>query len=395
MHCADLCPAIQATLVRLPAPHQAHYGVVPPAPPVGIVGLGELTQRHDAAVRALGEVESYARRLRAPFLISRVLTRQEAVSSSAIEGAHSTLDELLVLEATEGEDTTAATRQVRQYALALERFVRTAAREGPDVFTLRFVRRLHERVMRDDPDYPDTPGALRQQTVWIGGGRDIAYSSFNPPPAARVEACLEGTVAYMRDEEGQSLGQSLFTRMAIAHAHFEAVHPFRDGNGRVGRMLLPLMMAADQRAPLYLSGYIEAYKPEYISALKLAQQQLQWGAMIGFICDAVVGSAAELMATRDALERLRQLWLGRRAFRKGSSALQALDLLPHYPVVTVGRLAELLQVTFPAAAKAVQQLEEVGILMERTGYARNRVFRAHEALSVMGRPFGAEPVLPS
>jgi Fic family protein len=205
---------------------------------------------------------------------------------------------------------------------------------------------------------------------------------------------LADTVAYMRAEGLHAQQQSLLTRMAIAHAHFEAVHPFRDGNGRVGRLLLPMMMAAEGRTPLYLSAYIEANKADYYAALKAAQQREDWAAMVGFLADAVVGSTTELMATRTALSRLEALWRDRRRFRAGSSALGALTILPQYPVLTIGRLAELLKVSFPAASKAIGQLCDIGVLQERTGYSRNQIFSAPEALSILNRPFGAQPVLP-
>lgn len=182
--------------------------------------------------------------------------------------------------------------------------------------------------------------------------------------------------------------------MAIAHAHFEAVHPFRDGNGRVGRLLLPLMMAAEQHVPLYLSPYIEAYKEKYYRSLKDAQQRLEWQSVIGFMADAVTGTVDELMKTRAALSELSDRWKSRRKFRKASAAARALDELPHYPVVTARRLGELLGISAPPAHQAIAQLEEAKILKERTGYARNRIFAADEALSIVNRPFGEEPILP-
>ncbi|MDP7547911.1 MAG: Fic family protein [Alphaproteobacteria bacterium] len=217
---------------------------------------------------------------------------------------------------------------------------------------------------------------------------------YNPPPPADVAATLEQSMAYMRAEGLQLQQQSLITRMAVAHAHFEAVHPFRDGNGRVGRLLLPLMMAADGQTPLYLSPYIEAFRPDYNQALRAAQQRLAWHEMVGFMADAVVGTAEELLRTRSALLVLGELWRRRRKFRQGSAALRALDVLPHYPVLTVNRLAALLDVSHAAAATAVRQLSQAGVLLERTGYARNRVFTAPEALSIINRPFGAAPLLP-
>ena len=116
--------------------------------------------------------------------------------------------------------------------------------------------------------------------------------------------------------------------------------------------------------------------------------------MVGFVSDAVVGSANELFTTREALEALSTRWKARRAFRRGSSSLRALEILPQYPVITISRLATLLKVTYPAAATAVAQLEEIKALVERTGYTRNRVFAAPEALSILNRPFGEAPILP-
>ncbi|MBI1683256.1 Fic family protein [Caulobacter hibisci] len=384
---------IRETLVRLPPPHEHAYAVRPPAPPRGHVPLVTISQRVRRADQALAEVAAYALTLKDPFVVSRILTRQEAVSSSAIEGTQSTLDEILASEETQDGETRAAVKSVRRYARALDYYVKRAGKIGPAVFEAKTLRHLHMQVMREEENYRDPPGEPRTVTVWIGQG-DINYSVFNPPPAALVAEHLADTLAYMRDSEVVGLGQSLVARMAIAHAHFEAVHPFRDGNGRVGRLLLPMMMAADGATPLYLSSYIEANKADYYEALKAAQQREDWPAIIGFMADAVTGSAAEVMRTRDALLALRALWSGRRKFRKGSSALRAIEILATHPVVTIGRLAGLLDVSFPAASKAVGQLVDAGVLHERTGYERNRIFAASEALAIMNRPFGRDPILP-
>lgn len=389
----DLCHDVRQRLVRLPEPHHAHYGVVPPPPPEDAVPLGPVLARNEAASQALARVDALAAGLRDPYLLSRVLTRREAVSSAGIEGTNSTLDELLVVEETDDGDATAAAVQVRDYAKALDRLIPCAQTQRTAIFTLDLVRHLHRSVMTGDTAYKDVPGDLRRVVVWIGGA-GIAYSTFNPPPPAAVPACLDQNLEYLRNEGMQAMTQGILTRMAIGHAHFEAVHPFRDGNGRVGRLLLPLMMAAEGRAPLYLSPYIEAHKQAYHDALKAAQQRLEWHVLVGFLADAVVATVDELMETRRALAKLREIWLRRRTFRGGSAALRALDLLPHYPVITVNRLAKELGVTFRAADTAVQLLERAGILTERTGYRRNRLFTATEALTVINRPFGAEPALP-
>lgn len=390
----DLAHAVRERLKRYPEPHASHYGVVPLAPPEDSIALGVAGARHQAASEAIARLDLLAAELKDPYIISRVLTRREAVSSSAIEGTNSTLDELLSVEETTDEEIRGHAAQVRDYALALDDLIPLAQAKGPEVFTVELVQELHRAVMRGDSAGQDTPGEFRSAVVWIGGTGHIAYSTYNPAPPDDIAPCLAETLSYMRAEGMQALTQPILVRMAIAHAHFEAVHPFRDGNGRVGRLLLPLMMAAENHVPLYLSPYIEAHKADYYAALKAAQQRLNSQAMADFLARAVLGSVDELMATRKALTDLQALWRDRRKFRANSAAARALELLPHYPVLTVSRLATLLGISFRAASLGIDQLLQAGILVERTGYRRNRMFTAPEALSIMNRPFGAEPILP-
>lgn len=395
---SDLSHTIRETLKRLPSPYDDHYGIVPPAPPEDGVSVAGATKALDAAQAAFGRVDAIAAQMKDPYIVSRVLTRREAVSSSSIEGTQSTLDELLSVEETGDDDARDEARQVRNYAVALDEFIPLAAQDGYGVFTMDLIKNLHRAVMKDDPDYQDIPGETRSHVVWIGGNGDIAYSiaysSVNPPPPADVPDCLAQTVDYLRNEGMQQMTQGFITRMAIAHAHFEAVHPFRDGNGRVGRLLLPLMMAAEKHIPLYLSPYIESDKDTYYASLKAAQLRLEWQPIITFMADAITGTVKELIRTRDALSELSELWRKRRKFRKGSAAMRALDELHNYPVVTAKRLGEILKISPPQVHQAISQLEEAGILEERTGYARNRMYAASEALSIVNRPFGEDPILP-
>ena len=395
---SDLSPAVQRTLRRYPSPFDSHYGVSPEAPPDAPL-LGPAAARHEGGMRALARLEALSSELNDPWLVSRLLVRQEAVSSSAIEGTNSTLDALLEVEETgdagDAEGTQgAAARQVWDYASSLAELIPQARAQGPSIFTEGLVYGLHRAVMRRDGAYTGVAGELRHRVVWIGGRGDIAYSTFNPAHPEDVAGCLADNLSYMRGDGAEALQQSVIVRMAVAHAHFEAVHPFVDGNGRVGRLMMPLMMAAAGQAPLYLSHYIDANRPGYYAALKAAQQRLEWHEMVGYLAEAVTGTVAELLATRTGLARLRVVWLERRRFRAGSGALRALDLLPHYPVITVRRLATMLSVSWPQAAQAIEQLISAGILQERTGYRRNRLFVAREALSIVNRPYGEEPVLP-
>lgn len=389
----DLTHTVRERLKRLPSPYDSHYGVVPLPPPEGDIPIRAVVQRLNAATAALARIDTLAAELKDRYLISRILTRREAVSSSSIEGTNSTLDELLSIEETGSDNRSDEAVQVRDYALALDKFVPRAQEQKHAIFTMALVQELHRAVMAGDTSYKDKPGAFRDSVVWIGE-TSIAYSTYNPTPPDEIVACLKQTMDYMRFEGMQQMHQGLIMRMAIAHSHFEAVHPFRDGNGRVGRLLLPLMMAAEQRTPIYLSPYIEKNKEAYYRSLKAAQQRLEWHEVAGFLADAIVGTVDELMVTRKALSQLGAQWRARQEFRRGSAALRALDLLPEYPVLTIKRLAEILGVTIRAARLAVDVLTAHRILVERTGYARNRVFVAHEALSIINRPFGEDPILP-
>jgi cell filamentation protein, protein adenylyltransferase len=389
----DLSGPVRARLERLPAPYQAHYGVVPLPPPEEPVHLSAALPRLREASNAIAKVNALAEELKDPFILSRVLPRREAVSSSAIEGTNSTLDELLTIE--EGDDAaTEAAAQVRDYATVLEALLPRAREQGNSIFTVELIEDLHRAVMKGDSAYQDRPGAFRTVVVWIGGRGDIANSTYNSTPPSRIRETIEEQVRYLKGEDLQVVNQHLVTRMAIAHAHFEAVHPFRDGNGRVGRLLLPLMMAAEGQIPLYLSPYIEVHKADYYAALKAAQQRLDWDTCVGFVADAVVATTSELLGTRDALRKLSAIWQERGRFRKNSAAGNALPLLAHYPVVTITRLAKLLRVSFPAARSAIHKLTSLHILTERTGYQRNRVFASPEALAIINRPFGTPPVVP-
>lgn len=395
MRRSDLAPDIIHRLERLPPPFASHYGVVPTPPPEDAVPLGTALACHERAIEQLAYVRTLAREFDDPYIVSRLLARQEAVSSSSIEGTNSTLDELLSLEEDATDEQRDAALQVRDYAKILDQLVPAAANEGPTIFTKELVCTLHREVMQRDRQYPDRPGAFRTRVVWIGGARDIGQSTYNPAPPSRIETSLSDTVGYMRLEGMQAMSQGLITRMAIAHAHFEAVHPFRDGNGRVGRLLLPLMMAADGQVPLYLSPYIEAHKTEYYASLKAAQQQLNWSEAVGFMAQAITGTVDELLKTRTALVTLGQNWRKRRRFRENSAALRALEILLSYPVVTAKSLAQKLTVSAPAAITALSQLAEASVVQERTGYSRNRIFVAAEVLSILNRPYGSEPAFKS
>jgi len=289
MNRKNLSKHVIACLKRLPEPFANHYGVVPPPPPQSGIRLGKVGRRVQSAMAAIAEADQSGRKH------DRILVRQEAVSSSAIEGIHSTLDDLQAIEEGRPADREEVV-QVCDYALALERLLPRAIECGDGVFTLDLIRELHLAVMKSDAAYRkhSVPGEIRDSVVWIGGRGRIEQSTYNPAPPEDVPACLADCLTYMRNEGMQAMTQTIVERIAIAHAHFEAVHPMSDGNGRVGRMLISLMMSASGHAPLFLSPYIEANVDRYVEALKSAQQRLEWAEIVGFMADAITDTVGRL-----------------------------------------------------------------------------------------------------
>jgi Fic family protein len=390
----DLTEAVRKTLERYPAPYDAHFGVVPSPPPLGPVKFKTSDSSHAPGMKALMAAEKIASAFPHHFALTRILVRQEAINSSSIEGTHSTLD--AVLEAEEAQDDTevdAATVQVRDYAVALEHAMLVVHKKGREAFTIDLIEGLHKAVMARNPDYKDTPGDPRRGVVWIGG-RSIEHSQFNPPPPTRVGRCLDDHIRYLRDEGMQQLQQSIILRLAVAHAHFEAIHPFRDGNGRVGRLMIPLIMAADSHAPLYLAPYIALNKARYIDGLKAAQQRLDYAPLVNFIAEAIIATVREAELSGEALRQLSIIWSKRGKFRHGSAAQRSLDLLIGFPVVTARRLSTELKITYAAANRGIAQLVKLGILTEHTGKARNRIFVARDVRRIYNRPFSDKPLLP-
>lgn len=383
-----LAPAVRERLKRFPPPLENYFGVVPLPPTEEVVVIGEAAPEHRDAIEALGRANALAAQHPSHFLLSRILVRQEAVASSDIEGTHSTLDALLEVEETDDEEASDAEIQVRDYAIALEAALRDVEQTGTDAFTIHTMEHLHQSLMRGDSAFVKKhgpPGQFRRKQVRIGG-TSFANSIFNPPPYADVLQCMTDQISYLRCEGMQVMNQSIITQMALAHAHFEAVHPFPDGNGRVGRLMLPLMLRAHGHTPLYLAPYIAAFKPDYYEALRAAQQRLDYRPLITHLSRALVSTVSDAETAIRKLEALRVTWLTRKKFRQQSAAHRMLPHLARHPVMTTKTVERLLGASPAAARAALNQLADAGILTERTGKQRYRVFQAKEVLAIYNNP---------
>lgn len=392
----QLSQAVRDCLVRLPVPFDAHYGVHVALPPTELALPATAIGRIHAAASALTSLDALVSGRPSLFHITRVLVRDEATRSSAIEGTQTTLDELLnadaAIEEAEQRGEADAVRgelgTVRAYAVALEQ--RLAV---PGVIDGAVIKALHRDVFTGSEEYADgrkgRPGEWRDRVVWIGGGTDISRSTFNPPPPALVPDLIAAHVGWLGETVVGPAVLATPIRLALAHAHFEAIHPFSDGNGRIGRMLLSLMLAAEGHVPVPLSQVLEGNRAHYYEALRLAQQKRDFVPLAVLMCDAIEASAQRAEALDRRLSTLPASWCdparwpGRRLPRRDGAANRLLSLLPYYPVVTVGAVARRLGVSIQAANLAVRALVDAGLLEERTGWRRNRVFACRDALAVI------------
>ncbi|RDD63554.1 Fic family protein [Ferruginivarius sediminum] len=375
--------------------------VVPPAPPLdlppglpaGAIGKANSILHGRPCVAEASDLDK---------LTAYLFARREAVSSSRMEGTWSTIDNVLTPgEVHDEQEGKSGHLSVRGYAAALEYGFARVQRAGIEALTTELVCKLHELVMNRDPGFQGVAGRMRTpglpgDVVQIGSLGRKEESIYNPAPPEYVSGCLDAVMAWMRDktliEMGDAgMGMTLPVRMAVGHAHFEAIHPFSDGNGRVGRILWPLQIAASGHLPLYVSGYIERNRTAYRHALEAAQKRLSYGAIAEYMADAIVASHTEEQTSKALIGGLPAVWEARGRFRKGSSALRALTVLMRMPILTARTLARELGVSFQAASSALNMLERHHIARERTGYGRNRVFAAEEVIAVLARPFGEDP----
>lgn len=385
MRKSDLSPERQRRLEPVPeAP-----GVFALNPPPIPEDLGQLDLRlaHEAmaqAQEALGRLQATAQLLPVPALITRSLARREAVASSQIEGTQAGVGDILEYEATQDAASLPRdTRNTLDYVLALEHGLQAVASRGTDALDLPLIQALHQQLMAHAQDYRDPPGALRSLQNWIGGLR-IQDARFVPPRPERVQEALEDLVHQLLQYAPESNAYAgIVLRAGVAHAQFETIHPFRDGNGRTGRLLVSLMLAAEGYPPLYLAGPLFRHQREYFDGLLGVQLRSEWGAWMRFFAQALTEACDTSIALAQGLVHLRDQWQQRTSgLRQGSAARRLLDLLIGTPVLTADSARQLLDCSFPAASNALKQLVEAGILSapERK---RKRVFVAHEAIALL------------
>lgn len=384
MHRDDFGPGAAGELVG------TTHGVlafVPDPPPRSLHLDAEAVRLLAAAERSLGRLTGVTRREFNPYLISSPLLRREAILSSRIEGTVTTPEQLVLLEVeeTEGVDAPprmrdADTEEVLNYVHAMQHGLRRLA-DLP--VSLSLIREIHRVLLSGVRGERHEPGEFRRSQNFIGapGVDSIEQARFVPPPVPEMRECLDAFEKYLHDE-GVEL--PLLVHLAVSHYQFEAIHPFRDGNGRVGRLLIPLIMVAQERLDdplLYLSAYFERNRTEYVDLLLEVSQQGAWLPWIKFFLRGVAVSAEDACQQADGMMALRQDYHRRfQTDRSPARIIRLIDELFQTPSITINRAARVLELSHQGAANNIHKLEEAGILREMTGRKRNQMFLADEIL---------------
>lgn len=367
-------------LVYCPGGYRAYVPSPPPPPLNWDDGLAVTLSSAD---RAIGRLAGEGRRLPNLHLSIRPFVRKEAVLSSRIEGTQATLGELLAAEAGAAvERSPDDLREVGNYVAALEYGLK---RLETLPISLRLVREVHDILMRDVRGNMAAPGEFRQSQNWIGPpGAPIEDATYVPPPPSELMTCLNDWEGTLYDETLPPL-----VHAALAHAQFESIHPFVDGNGRVGRLLITLMLVARGVIPsavLYLSAYFEAYRAEYYSRLQLITERGEWEEWLTYFLRGVALQSDDAVDRIQRLDQLLLLWRRQMTGSRSMLSERAIDLFAENPFWTVRGLAGRLGVAFTTAQRAINRLADAGVV-ERVGEARrNRVYCARAILEVLEEP---------
>ncbi len=366
--------------VRAFVPHP-----LPPVPPVHITP--ERQRLLEQALLACGRLDAITALLPDPDLFLYSYVRREAVLSSQIEGTQSSLSDLLLFELDEVpgapfDDVV----EVSNYVAALEHGLQRLRDGFP--LSNRLLREIHGKLLARGRGADKQPGEFRRSQNWIGGTRP-GNAQYVPPPPHEVEACMAALERFLHapDAPGALL------KAALAHVQFETIHPFLDGNGRVGRLLIALVLHQEGvlRQPLlYLSLYLKQHRAEYYRLLDAVRLTGDWEAWLDFVLEGVEQTAAGAVDTAHRLLALfhddaaRVQALGRAA----AKALRVFDALRRRPLARIDALATEIGIAYPTAARAIDALQRLGIVREITGRKRERVFAYSAYLAILNE--GAE-----
>jgi Fic family protein len=379
-------------VVRMP---QGYWAFLPAPLPLRLEYPPALVSALSTADRAMGELKGLGGTLTNPHLLIRPLTHREAVLSSRIEGTRASLDDLFAYEANQLSflEPNSDVKEVHNYVKALEyglervNTLRGSPGSSTGPVSLRLFREVHAELMEGVRGDAWTPGEFRRTQNWIGpAGSTLETAPYVPPPVDEMLAALGALESFIH--EPSDLPPLL--RLGVIHYQFEAIHPFLDGNGRVGRLLIALLLSAWELLPqplLYLSAYFESNRLAYYDLLLAISQRAAWEEWLIFFLEGVRLQSQDAVKKIVRLQSLRAEYQAQIQSRRAPARLlRVVDLLFAGPVLTTRQVVTELGIPFVGAQRLIDQLIQLGILREVTGGKRNRVYRSDQIFAVLESP---------
>lgn len=354
---------------------------LPPDPPIDISPPMQVLLSQ--ADRALGRLDGSITTLPNPDLFVFMYVRKEAVLSSQIEGTQSSLQDVLAAEASvlstdRPNDVGEVVNYVRAMNHGLERLSELPV-------SVRLIREIHEKLLKDARGSHLTPGEVRTTQNWIGsGGCTLNEASFVPPPPAEVGQCLSDLEKFIHADNDLPF----LLKIGLAHAQFETIHPFLDGNGRVGRLLIAFLLCEQEvlvKPVLYLSHYFKKHRTEYYERLQAIRDNGEWEEWLLFFLKGVVEVSKQATETARQILSLREKHRQRiteKLARTAANGHRTLEYLYENPIVSVNEIQQLIGTSYQAANDLVNRFVEEQILHEFTGQARNRKFQYGEYVNL-------------
>lgn len=367
-----------------------HAFIPPPLPPNPPLELGALYQNLDRANQALGRLDGLTTLLPDTKFFLYLYIRKEALLSSQIEGTQSSFSDLLLFESdAEPGVPIDDVEEVSNYVAAMQHGLRRIAGGFP--LSLRLFREIHAILLRGGRGANRTPGEFRRSQNWVGGSRP-GNAAFVPPPPERLMECLDNFERFLHDEKHRL---PVLVEAGLVHVQFETIHPFLDGNGRLGRLLITLLLCSKGalREPLlYLSLYFKTNRDRYYDLLQRVRTEGAWEEWLAFFLEGTevtarsAAEAAKQILNLFGKDRDRIQKLGRAA----SSALRVHEYMQKKPLAGIGALADVLQLSIPTVTDALNHLVRLGIAKEVTGKRRARLFGYTRYLKILSE--GTEPL---
>lgn len=350
----------------------------------------QLEAVRDKANRALGRLDGITAILPNTTLFIYQYVRKEAVLSSQIEGTRSSISDLLLFELDEAPGVPIDdVQEVSNYVAAMQHGL-DRLREGFPL-SLRLIREIHEILLDSGRGHEKEPGQFRRSQVWLGG-RTPALAEFVPPPPEHVMPCLDALEKFLHGDPVQT---PVLTKAALAHVQFETIHPFKDGNGRLGRLLITLLLCAEDvvtQPMLYLSLYFKQNRQQYYDLLQTVRLTGDWEAWLAFFYEGIFQTAQSAVSTAQRLlalfddDRQRLQNIGKSA----GSAVRLHQLLQTRPVLRPSAAQAELNMSKTAVTNAITQMERLGIVHEITGKQRYRVYAYKRYIDILSE--GTEPL---